>query len=145
MTGGSLATGWDTVADRAARVAVAPAGGLSSAEAAGRLARYGPNELPRAGRTPLWRLVAGQLRDPLILVLPGCCGCRVSRYRFMLAQITCSWPPPIQLITGASRLAASFGRTLHDQRIRVALGTGSKVSVPSMSACRVVVRQARRA
>lgn len=69
MTGESLATGWDTVADRAARVAVAPAGGLSSAEAAGRLARYGPNELPRARRTPLWRLVAGQLRDPLILVL----------------------------------------------------------------------------
>ena len=29
----------------------------------------GPNELPRARRTPLWRLIAGQLRDPLILVL----------------------------------------------------------------------------
>ena len=69
MIGGSLATGWDTVADRAARVAVAPAGGLSAAEAPGRLARYGPNELPRARRTPLWRLVGGQLRDPLILVL----------------------------------------------------------------------------
>ena len=51
------------------QVAAAPAGGLSSAEAASRLARYGPNELPRARRTPLWRLVAEQLRDPLILVL----------------------------------------------------------------------------
>ena len=50
-------------------IAVATAGGLSSAEAAGRLARYGPNELPRARRTPAWRLVASQLRDPLILVL----------------------------------------------------------------------------
>ena len=51
-----------------AQVAAAPAGGLSTAEAAG-LARYGPNELPRARPTPLWRLVADRLRDPLILVL----------------------------------------------------------------------------
>jgi Ca2+-transporting ATPase len=51
------------------QVAAAPAGGLSSAEAAGRLARYGPNELPRARATPWWRLVADQVRDPLIVVL----------------------------------------------------------------------------
>ena len=65
----SLATGRDTGADRAARAAVAADGGLSSAEAAARLTRYGPNELPRARRAPWWRLVAGQLRDLLILVL----------------------------------------------------------------------------
>ncbi|HEX5189158.1 MAG TPA: HAD-IC family P-type ATPase, partial [Streptosporangiaceae bacterium] len=46
-----------------------PARGLTSAEAASRLRRYGPNELPRARPTPLWRLVASQLRDPLMLVL----------------------------------------------------------------------------
>jgi len=51
------------------QVTAAPAGGLPSAEAAGRLARYGPNELPRARATPAWRLVADQVRDPLILVL----------------------------------------------------------------------------
>jgi Ca2+-transporting ATPase len=56
------------VADRIAQAA-APADGLSSAEAADRLARYGANELPRARRTPAWRLAADQLRDPLILVL----------------------------------------------------------------------------
>jgi P-type Ca2+ transporter type 2C len=50
------------------RMAVAP-GGLSSAEAADRLARFGPNELPAARRTPVGRLITGQLRDPLILVL----------------------------------------------------------------------------
>ena len=44
-------------------------GGLSSAEAAERLARFGPNELPRARRTPLWRLVVDQVRDPLVVVL----------------------------------------------------------------------------
>ncbi|MBB6349971.1 cation-translocating P-type ATPase [Nonomuraea muscovyensis] len=43
--------------------------GLSSAEAAARLERDGPNMLPREPPVPLWRRVAGQLRDPLIIVL----------------------------------------------------------------------------
>jgi Ca2+-transporting ATPase len=52
-----------------ASIASAPDGGLSSAEAAARRARYGPNELPRARRTPLWQMILGQLRDPLVIVL----------------------------------------------------------------------------
>src|SRR5215475_9857830 len=43
--------------------------GLTSAEAELRLRRDGPNELPRARRTPVLTLIGGQLRDPLILVL----------------------------------------------------------------------------
>lgn len=43
--------------------------GLSSAEAAVLLAAHGPNELPRARQAPAWQMVAGQLRDPLVLVL----------------------------------------------------------------------------
>jgi P-type Ca2+ transporter type 2C len=43
--------------------------GLTSAEAISRLSKFGPNELPKARPAPLWRLVASQLRDPLILVL----------------------------------------------------------------------------
>jgi P-type Ca2+ transporter type 2C len=57
------------VRDDAGADVVAACCGLASAEAADRLARFGPNELPRARTTPLWRLIAGQLRDPLILVL----------------------------------------------------------------------------
>ena len=53
----------------AAQLAQAPERGLSSAEAAARLARYGPNELPRARKTPLWRMVVDQVRDPLVMVL----------------------------------------------------------------------------
>ena len=45
------------------------AAGLSPDEAARRLKRYGPNELPEQPRTPVWRRVLYQLRDPLILVL----------------------------------------------------------------------------
>ena len=54
---------------RATPVATAPAGGLSAAEAAGRLARHGPNALPAARGTSVWRLIGEQVRDPLILVL----------------------------------------------------------------------------
>ena len=44
-------------------------GGLSSGEAAERLGRDGPNVLPPPPPRPVWRRVAAQLRDPLILVL----------------------------------------------------------------------------
>jgi Ca2+-transporting ATPase len=50
-------------------VLAVPPGGLSSAEAAGRLAREGRNVLPPPRRLPLWRRVAAQLRDPLVVVL----------------------------------------------------------------------------
>jgi P-type Ca2+ transporter type 2C len=43
--------------------------GLSSAEAAARLDRVGPNSLPAPPWVPLWRRVATQLRDPLVVVL----------------------------------------------------------------------------
>ncbi|MCX4510648.1 cation-translocating P-type ATPase [Streptomyces sp. NBC_01619] len=45
------------------------AGGLSLDEAARRLTFYGPNAIPEEPRTPVWRRVLQQLRDPLILVL----------------------------------------------------------------------------
>jgi Ca2+-transporting ATPase len=43
--------------------------GLSSHEAAARLSRDGANVLPQRVPTPLWRRIAAQLRDPLVLVL----------------------------------------------------------------------------
>ncbi|MFD5660191.1 cation transporting ATPase C-terminal domain-containing protein [Streptomyces hirsutus] len=46
-----------------------PATGLSSDEAARRLTRHGPDEIPSEPRIPVWRRVLQQLRDPLILVL----------------------------------------------------------------------------
>ena len=55
--------------DGAGLVPAALFAGLSSADAAERLARFGANELPRARRTSAWRLAGGQLRDPLSLVL----------------------------------------------------------------------------
>ncbi|QKW48630.1 cation-translocating P-type ATPase [Streptomyces buecherae] len=43
--------------------------GLPADEALRRLAHYGLNEIPTTPRTPTWRRVLQQLRDPLILVL----------------------------------------------------------------------------
>ncbi|MFI9080228.1 cation-translocating P-type ATPase [Streptomyces sioyaensis] len=47
----------------------AASGGLSGNEAAQRLKDIGPNALPAQPRTPVWRRVLQQLRDPLIVVL----------------------------------------------------------------------------
>ena len=43
--------------------------GCPRSEAASRLAADGPNVLPAPRPVPLWRRVAAQLRDPLVLVL----------------------------------------------------------------------------
>ncbi|SDL76406.1 cation-translocating P-type ATPase [Nonomuraea jiangxiensis] len=43
--------------------------GLSSEQAAARLEQDGPNLLPGRPPVPVWRRVAGQIRDPLIIVL----------------------------------------------------------------------------
>ncbi|MGW7363511.1 cation-translocating P-type ATPase [Streptomyces sp. NPDC054841] len=51
------------------RSAISAAVGLSLDEAIRRLEIYGRNEIPETPRTPVWRRVLQQLRDPLILVL----------------------------------------------------------------------------
>ncbi len=59
----------DTAAGRPVAHVQLDVRGLSSAEAAARLAADGPNALPAPPRVRLWRRVAAQLRDPLVLVL----------------------------------------------------------------------------
>ena len=49
-------------------VAASPQG-LSQAEAAARLALEGPNDLPGGGRRPALAIVAGVLREPMLLLL----------------------------------------------------------------------------
>src|SRR5690606_3134720 len=56
-------------ADVARRLGVDPATGLSSEEAARRLATDGPNELRSAPPVPLWRRVLAQFQDPLVYLL----------------------------------------------------------------------------
>ncbi|WP_051208315.1 cation-translocating P-type ATPase [Propionicicella superfundia] len=59
-----------TDADEVARaLGVDPAGGLSSAEAARRLAADGPNELRAARSVPWWRKLLRQFQNPLVYLL----------------------------------------------------------------------------
>ena len=51
------------------RLAVDSGSGLTEHEAAVRLARHGFNELTEKPGTPAWRRFAGQLKEPLVLVL----------------------------------------------------------------------------
>ncbi len=46
-----------------------PAGGLTTAEAAARLSRFGPNALPERPPDPLWRRFLHQFASPLIYIL----------------------------------------------------------------------------
>ncbi|HWV85463.1 MAG TPA: cation-translocating P-type ATPase [Capillimicrobium sp.] len=56
-------------ADVAAALGGDPDRGLSSAEAAARLARTGPNELAAAPPVPAWRRLLAQFADPLVVLL----------------------------------------------------------------------------
>ena len=57
-----------TAAEVAAALAASPAG-LAAAEAARRLARYGPNELADAPRVSPWTVLAAQFRNVLVAIL----------------------------------------------------------------------------
>ena len=56
-------------ADAAGRLGVDPGAGLSSHEAARRLAEHGPNQLDEAPREPRWRAFLRQFQDLLIIIL----------------------------------------------------------------------------
>jgi Ca2+-transporting ATPase len=65
----------------------APAAGLSSPDAAARLAREGGNTLPERRPTALWRRVITQLRDPLVLVLLAAAGFTIATRDFTDAAV----------------------------------------------------------
>ena len=44
-------------------------GGLTSEEASARLAQYGPNELEKEEKTPLWKRFFEQMADPMVIML----------------------------------------------------------------------------
>ena len=58
-------------------IAAEDAKGLSSAEAARRLAEFGPNAVAQRTRRSVWRSIFAQLRDPLSVVLLAACALTV--------------------------------------------------------------------
>lgn len=68
------AVGVDAGNERGSRVTnVVDGTGLTTTEAARRLAQVGPNELRQRGRISVWSSIGVQLRDPLIVVLIAAC------------------------------------------------------------------------
>ncbi|HWS47111.1 MAG TPA: HAD-IC family P-type ATPase, partial [Acidimicrobiia bacterium] len=55
--------------DVAARLEVVPAQGLSDEDAAGRLSRYGPNQLTTEPPPSIWSVALGQLSNPMNIML----------------------------------------------------------------------------
>ncbi|MBD0330253.1 MAG: cation-translocating P-type ATPase [Thermoleophilia bacterium] len=66
------------VEEVAARLDTSPETGLGAAEAARRLADYGPNELQAAETVAPWRLLLEQFKNVLILILLGAVGLSVA-------------------------------------------------------------------
>jgi Ca2+-transporting ATPase len=60
-----------SVDEACARLEADPTHGLEEAEAAGRLARHGPNRLPETPPRPVWAVFLDQFKSLLILVLLG--------------------------------------------------------------------------
>ena len=73
--------------------------GLTSTEAAARLAREGPNALPSADRVPLARMIAKVVLEPMILMLLGAGGIylvigSVGEALFLLVSAGVPMKPP---------------------------------------------------
>lgn len=121
-----------TVRARPPAVAMAvPPGGLTSAEAAARLARDGGNVLPAPRPVPLRRRVATQARDPLALVLLAAAALTVATGDWTDASVivlvivvntavgVTQEVKAGQAIAALSRLAAPEARVLRDGEQRV--------------------------
>ena len=93
-------------ADVARELAVDPAVGLSSTEAAGRLQRDGPNELRAKPPVPLWRKVLAQFQDPLIYLLSGAVAISVAAW---LAESAVGLPIDAIVITAIVVLNGALG------------------------------------
>nr|BFE74725.1 hypothetical protein GCM10020092_080260 [Actinoplanes digitatis] len=137
MTVPKLQTAPDAVLASASRGEPADAGrtstdavGLSSGEAAARLARDGGNVLPSPRPTPLWRRIVAQLRDPLVLVLLAAAGFTLATADFtdasviMLVIVVNTTVGVLQeikaerAITALSALTAPAARLVRDGRQR---------------------------
>jgi P-type Ca2+ transporter type 2C len=102
--------------------------GLSTTEAAARLARDGANVLPAQRSTPLWRRVVMQVRDPLVVVLLGAAVLTVATGDWTDAAVialvivvntsvgVAQEVKADRAITGLASLAAPHARVLRDGR-----------------------------
>src|SRR5690606_9079551 len=119
-------------AEVARRLATDPRNGLSSDEAARRLARYGPNQLTPARRVPWWRRFLGQFQDPLIYLLFAAAG--VSGGVWLVEGAT-GWPVETSVILAIVVLNAAIGLT-QETRAEAAVAALRRMSATTASVIR---------
>ncbi|WP_448006388.1 cation-translocating P-type ATPase [Agromyces bauzanensis] len=93
-------------ADVARVMGVDPERGLTSDEASARLAEHGPNELRSTVRNPLWRRVAAQFTDPLILLLVAAVAISLIAW---IIEGAAGWPIDAIVILAIIVLNAALG------------------------------------
>jgi Ca2+-transporting ATPase len=111
-----------------------PLRGLTQAEASGRLATFGPNELPRAEGRSLPRIILETLREPMFLLLLGAAGLYLvlgdlGEGLFLLAGATAAIGLVILQETRTERALASL-RELSQPQVRV-IRDGAERQMPA--------------
>lgn len=103
-----------------------PLEGLTSEEARRRLADVGPNALPKAAATPLWRRFVRQFQSPLIYILLFALAFDIGAWTHAGAM---GWPVEAVVIAAVLLLNAGLG-TFQEQRSEQALAQLAALAAP---------------
>ncbi len=120
----ALLAGLPMMRDIGAQTTPHATAGLSSGEAAERLARDGVNVLPQPAPIRLWQRVFGQLRDPLIVVLLLAAG---------LTAVTADWTDMALIlavvVVNSPNQRYPLGTSWHRNRLHQILPMSSMISI----------------
>ncbi|MCX6092341.1 MAG: cation-translocating P-type ATPase [Candidatus Bipolaricaulota bacterium] len=134
MPGSQLRKPWHAMGtgDAARELGTDGARGLPSAEAAARLAAYGPNALPESPPTPFWRRLVGQLGGFVVLIL--LIAAAVSLVVYFIEPEPLGWLDSIVIM--AIVVLNSFIGALQDSRAEKALQSLRQMAAPEAQVLR---------
>lgn len=112
----------------AAALAVTPATGLTTEEAASRLAAHGANELRTAAGTPLWRRILAQFQDPLVYLLLAAVTVALAAW---LIERHESWPVDAVVIVAVVLLNAALGFVQESKAVNAVAALARMTAVTS--------------
>ena len=124
---------WLVASDEAARsLGTDAAGGLSEAEAAGRIGRFGKNELAVQPPVPAWRKLLSQFQDPLTYLLAAAVGISLAAWFVEGAE---GWPIEVFVIA-VIVLANGVLGYLQEARAEQAVAALQKMAAPMATVVR---------
>ncbi len=134
MPGSQSRKSWHAMGtgDAARELGTDGARGLPSAEAAARLASYGPNALPESPPTPFWRRLVGQLEGFVVLIL--LIAAAISLVVYFIEPEPLGWLDSIVIM--AIVVLNSFIGALQDSRAEKALQSLKQMAAPEAQVLR---------